>query len=232
MKKYNESVKNLIRMTVFMALISAFCSTAFAKDKDNNPPGKKGGPGTNWENPAGPKGGPGASPDARLGEMSKEKREKHHKEWFEKHPEFKQKADTNQDGVIDDAEKTAAHELRKQKKQEWLEAHPDIKAKWDTNGDGIIDEQERKTGHELWKQKKQEWLEAHPEIKAKMDANQDGVIDKTERKAAHEAWKEAHPRHRDFDNNPPGMAGGPGTNWENPRGPKGGPGASPDRKRT
>ncbi len=38
-----------------------------------------------------------------------------------------------------------------------------------------------------------------------------------------------HPR-RDRDNNPPGMRGGPGTNWENPPGPAGGPGASPDRR--
>jgi hypothetical protein len=34
-------------------------------DKDNNPPGPKGGAGTNWENPPGPKGGPGASPNRR-----------------------------------------------------------------------------------------------------------------------------------------------------------------------
>ena len=33
----------------------------------------------------------------------------------------------------------------------------------------------------------------------------------------------------DRDNNPPGPAGGRGTNWENPPGPAGGPGASPDR---
>jgi hypothetical protein len=33
------------------------------KDRDNNPPGAKGGPGTNWENKPGPQGGPGASPD-------------------------------------------------------------------------------------------------------------------------------------------------------------------------
>ncbi len=39
-----------------------------------------------------------------------------------------------------------------------------------------------------------------------------------------------HPR-RDRDNNPPGMRGGPGTNWENRPGPQGGPGASPDRRR-
>ena len=32
-------------------------------DHDNNPPGPKGGPGTNWENPAGPAGGPGMSPN-------------------------------------------------------------------------------------------------------------------------------------------------------------------------
>ena len=36
---------------------------------------------------------------------------------------------------------------------------------------------------------------------------------------------------RDRDNNPPGPAGGRGTNWENPPGWKGGPGASPDRYR-
>ncbi|MDD5487764.1 MAG: hypothetical protein PHH49_02230, partial [Candidatus Omnitrophica bacterium] len=34
-------------------------------DKENNPPGPKGGPGTNWENKPGPQGGPGASPDVR-----------------------------------------------------------------------------------------------------------------------------------------------------------------------
>jgi hypothetical protein len=38
-------------------------------------------------------------------------------------------------------------------------------------------------------------------------------------------------RRGDRDNNPPGPAGGPGTNWENPPGPAGGPGTSPDRRR-
>ena len=33
------------------------------RDPDDNPPGPRGGPGTNWENPPGPRGGPGASPD-------------------------------------------------------------------------------------------------------------------------------------------------------------------------
>ncbi len=35
-------------------------------DRDNNPPGPKGGPGTNWENRPGPKGGPGAGPDRSI----------------------------------------------------------------------------------------------------------------------------------------------------------------------
>ncbi|EME3308206.1 hypothetical protein D7U93_11515 [Stenotrophomonas maltophilia] len=37
-------------------------------------------------------------------------------------------------------------------------------------------------------------------------------------------------QHRDWDNNPPGPAGGPGTNWENPPGWRGGPGASPNQR--
>lgn len=36
------------------------------RDRDNNPPGAVGGPGTNWENPPGPRGGPGTSPDLRF----------------------------------------------------------------------------------------------------------------------------------------------------------------------
>jgi hypothetical protein len=35
-----------------------------------------------------------------------------------------------------------------------------------------------------------------------------------------QAWPHRH-------NNPPGPAGGPGTNWRNPPGPRGGPGAGP-----
>lgn len=38
----------------------------------------------------------------------------------------------------------------------------------------------------------------------------------------------ARDRKHDRDNNPPGPAGGRGTNWENPPGWKGGPGKSPD----
>lgn len=42
-------------------------------------------------------------------------------------------------------------------------------------------------------------------------------------------WNQAARCWYDRDDNPPGRAGGPGTNWENPPGLRGGPGASPDR---
>lgn len=59
----------------------------------------------------------------------------------------------------------------------------------------------------------------------KMDKNDDGTVDDTER----QAFKERIQR-LDKDNNPPGAAGGAGTNWENRPGPQGGPGTSPDRR--
>lgn len=47
-----------------MAILLGASTIALAQaDRDNNPPGPRGGPGTNWENPPGPRGGPGASPD-------------------------------------------------------------------------------------------------------------------------------------------------------------------------
>jgi hypothetical protein len=53
------------RTATFAALILAgtLALPALAFDRDGNPPGPVGGPGTNWENPPGPKGGAGASPD-------------------------------------------------------------------------------------------------------------------------------------------------------------------------
>lgn len=49
-----------------LILAAALSLPAFAYDRDGNPPGPAGGPGTNWENRPGPAGGPGASPDRRL----------------------------------------------------------------------------------------------------------------------------------------------------------------------
>lgn len=47
----------------------------------------------------------------------------------------------------------------------------------------------------------------------------------------HGWWNQAKRCWNDRDDNPPGRAGGRGTNWENPPGARGGPGASPDRYR-
>ncbi len=51
--------------TTLLAALAAlsFATAADARDRDNNPPGWRGGPGTNWENPPGSRGGIGASPD-------------------------------------------------------------------------------------------------------------------------------------------------------------------------
>lgn len=55
-----------LALTLATALVAALTlPAAYARDRDNNPPGPRGGPGTNWENPPGPAGGPGASPDRR-----------------------------------------------------------------------------------------------------------------------------------------------------------------------
>ena len=72
----NKAAKTHKIRTVFWNLIavgalSALCvSPALARDWDNNPPGPRGGPGTNWENPPGPVGGPGTSPNARPGKKA------------------------------------------------------------------------------------------------------------------------------------------------------------------
>ncbi len=59
----------------------------------------------------------------------------------------------------------------------------------------------------------------------KMDNNNDGTVDDAEQQAFKERIQKF-----DKDNNPPGAAGGAGTNWENKPGPQGGPGTSSDRR--
>lgn len=189
------------------------------KDRDNNPPGQIGGPGTNWENPPGMEGGPGTGPD---GSQPPQRFE----EWLQRHPGIAHEMDLNNDGTVDEFEKTQG---RKKAREKWFENHPELKERLDANKDGVIDEQEKQAARENWQERKKEWIESRPDFKEKMDTNQDGAIDPAERKAAHEAWKEAHPYRKDYDNNPPGAAGGPGTNWENKPGPRGGAGASPNR---
>lgn len=114
--------------------------TACAHDRDDNPPGPIGGPGTNWENPPGPVGGPGTSPDLRVVVVrGKRVRFNARNAGYYYHPKF---------------------------------------GYWHAN-------------YGWWNQAAKCWY--------------------------------------DRDDNPPGRAGGRGTNWENPPGLAGGPGASPDR---
>lgn len=47
-------------------VLAAADASARPRDHDGNPPGPRGGPGTNWENPPGWRGGPGASPNYRV----------------------------------------------------------------------------------------------------------------------------------------------------------------------
>lgn len=126
----------LLLATATLALAPAIGS---ARDRDDNPPGPAGGPGTNWENPPGAEGGPGASPDRRVVIQNKPYQFRAVGNGYYYNPQY-----------------------------------------------GYYNE---KYGY---------W-------------NQGG-----------KCW-------HDRDDNPPGRAGGPGTNWENPPGRKGGPGASPDK---
>ena len=62
---HESTTKTLKQTAVLLALGALLAAPAFARDRDNNPPGPAGGAGTNWENPPGPAGGPGTSPDRR-----------------------------------------------------------------------------------------------------------------------------------------------------------------------
>lgn len=50
---------------IFVLTLFSMLQACVAHDRDNNPPGKRGGYGTNWENPPGPVGGPGTSPNRK-----------------------------------------------------------------------------------------------------------------------------------------------------------------------
>lgn len=53
----------LITALLTLGIIGTAGANDRRHDRDNNPPGRVGGAGTNWENPLGWRGGPGASPD-------------------------------------------------------------------------------------------------------------------------------------------------------------------------
>ena len=176
---------SILTTLALVAAIGLTAPAAYAKDKDNNPPGPRGGKGTNWENPKGPVGGPGAGPD---------------------HRPF-QDTDTNppgpRGGEGTDWENPAGPvggpgTGPNRSGHGNGEGHADVLTEnpaADTNKDGTIDKVELK------KAKKQEanirfnqWLARHPAGLTNFDANKDGELDKVERKQARKEWKEHKPQ--------------------------------------
>lgn len=153
------------------------CAHAQHRDRDNNPPGWRGGRGTNWENPPGPRGGPGTSRDARY--------------WRDRDnnpPGWRGGPGTNWENPPGwRGGPGASPDYRY-----WR--HGGHRYRFDRIGYGYY----YNPYFGYW----------HPTF---------GLWN-----AAARCWL-------DFDRNPPGPRGGPGTNWENPPGWRGGPGASPDR---
>ena len=130
----------------------------------------------------------------------------------------------------------------------FAEDRPWLGPKADLNKDGVVGVEEAQKAEETWKQihredrqeKREEIKEKREEIREerkeyRQEKREEFKEKREELKEKREDWKEKkqeikedHPR-MDHDNNPPGMAGGPGSNWENKPGPQGGPGASPNR---
>lgn len=129
---------------------------------------------------------------------------------------WEENADTNNDGIVDKTE------LEQWKAK--IKGKTQVDTQWeeiaDTNNDGKIDKAE----FAQWKTRMKDKSQVNTRWEAKADTNDDGHVDKVEANQ----WRGTH---KDNDNNPPGAAGGAGTNWENPPGPKGGKGASPNRRR-
>lgn len=98
-------------------------------NKRDNSPGPAGGEGTDWQRP------PGWDEGKKTGWDGSDT-----PPGFEN---FKKRADTNQDGVIDDTEREQAQEKMKERFQE----------KADQNQDGLVDEQEKAKAKKVMKEK-------------------------------------------------------------------------------
>ncbi len=87
--------------------------------KDNNPPGRKGGPGTNWENPPGPKGGPGTNwenpSDGKMHKPPLKDGTPIEPSGKLINPDLKEKADANKNGIVN---KTEASQSRRWEKNQ------------------------------------------------------------------------------------------------------------------
>jgi len=129
---------------------------------------------------------------------------------------FAKLSDINNDGKVDYKDK----EIKRSKGKAIVDKKWEEKA--DLNNDGIVDKYELKR-----------WRKLHNNVDPYAEETATETVTATETLPAVTVQTETQPgviiRH-DNDNNPPGSAGGAGTNWENPPGPAGGPGASPDRR--
>ena len=207
---------------------------AHAADRDNNQPGRAGGPGTNWENPPGPAGGPGTSPDYRRDRdnnppgrvggpgtnwenppgpaggagASPDRR-------MELSPEQREKLKN----MSPEQRRAYLQHLREQGQRRDRDNNPPGRVggpgtNWE-NPPGAV-------GGPGASPDRRPALT--PEQREKLRA-----MTPEQRREFFERLREnRQDRRADRDGNPPGPVGGPGANWENPRGPAGGPGASPD----
>jgi hypothetical protein len=57
-----DHMKKTLSLSLAVLAVATTFAVADAEAHRWNPPGPRGGPGTNWHNPPGPRGGPGASP--------------------------------------------------------------------------------------------------------------------------------------------------------------------------
>ena len=135
-------------------------------DKDDNPPGPRGGRGTNWENPPGPQGGIGASPNMPhvgnppgpaggpgTGNNNLQEKAIVDQRW-------EKNADTNKDGVVDKVEMNQWKTRRQ---------NPG------NNQQGSQGEQGTGSNENI-----QEKAVVDQEWEKKADTNKDGVVDKVE----------------------------------------------------
>ena len=207
----------LLGFFVVLALVLFASGVVTAADKDNNPPGPKGGAGTNWENPPGPAGGPGASPDVRKpkpGAKAPPPANRPPKKVFcERHPN-----DPRCKGVPPPA-------------------HVGLPPKAVVVKPPPPPKRSRFCKKNPWHKKCQPgYHHGNPPGPAGGPGagynppGPAGGPGAGYNPPGPAGGPGAGPRYKDRDNNPPGKRGGPGTNWENPPGPKGGPGVSPNRK--
>lgn len=201
----------------FLIVISLVVGSipAFAKpDRDNNPPGPRGGVGTNWENPRGPVGGSGASPDRPgmnppgvfggpgAGPLWKDNPNK-----IDNPPGPMGGAGTDWNppgpiggpggvGPVKDSEKYEEWiEKHKEKAAEWQEKKEALKEKMDLNDDGKIEPKEKALARE-------KWMENHPEMKEKWEERREKRQEEIEKWHANRPMPPGHMKEQfDADQN-------------------------------